>query len=103
MDPVPLEKVAALARLGLPPGDRDRFEVDLERILAAFQALTVAPVGDVEPSPQPVSSENVFRDDVPRAGPAPDVLEAAPRREGGFFLVPSILPGDAPPRGPARR
>ena len=85
-------KVARLSRLSLSDEEVDLFTTQLDAIIRYVEQLRELDTGDVEPLAHPLPIENVFRDDVARAGLAPDeALGNAPRRHEGFFVVPPTL------------
>ncbi len=85
-------KVARLARLGLAPGDVDRYASQLSGMLEHFDDIDALDLADVEPMTQPLPLVNVFREDVARPSLDRDeVLAAAPASEGGRFRVPPMI------------
>jgi aspartyl-tRNA(Asn)/glutamyl-tRNA(Gln) amidotransferase subunit C len=84
--------IACLARLGLTEEDVDKFREQLSNILDNFEILQKVDVTDVPPTAQPVTLENVMRDDeVAPSFPPEDILANAPRREGDCFRVRAVL------------
>jgi aspartyl-tRNA(Asn)/glutamyl-tRNA(Gln) amidotransferase subunit C len=95
---IAVEKLAELARLRLDPGETASLERDLERILAAFEALQQIDTAGVEPAhlvgTEPCrprldqlvmdASADRGQDLAKRHGPATD---------GGFYVVPPVLGG----------
>jgi aspartyl-tRNA(Asn)/glutamyl-tRNA(Gln) amidotransferase subunit C len=81
--------VAGLARLALTDDEVERFEGQLEDILAAVDKVSELDLADVEPTSHPLDLVNVWADDVPRPClDREDALANAPEREDGFFKVP---------------
>ena len=88
--------VARLARLDVTDDEVALFAGQLEAVLQHAQDVEALDVADVPPTAHPLPLENVFREDVPRAGLDRDeVLAMAPAAEDGRFRVPRIL-GEAP-------
>jgi aspartyl-tRNA(Asn)/glutamyl-tRNA(Gln) amidotransferase subunit C len=89
---IDVEYVAKLARIALTPAEVERFGAQLGALLDHVRALEALPVADVAATAAVIPGTGRGRDDVVR--PSLDrevVLEAAPRREGPYFRVPSIL------------
>ena len=84
--------VAHLARLDLPPADRDRLARQLSAILDYVDQLQQVDTAGVEPLAHPLPVQNVFRPDDPAPSLPPDAaLANAPDRRGDFFAVPAVL------------
>jgi len=107
-----VEKVSLLARLSLTPAEVDLLTTQLGAIVGYVEQLSELDVTNVEPMAHALPTENVFRDDVPRAstgwsGAATSDHEAAaeaagekdraallanaPHSDGEFYLVPAVL------------
>jgi aspartyl-tRNA(Asn)/glutamyl-tRNA(Gln) amidotransferase subunit C len=92
LDDALLDYLAHLARLRLPPEERERLREDLTRILAYVAILDEVDVGEPPAPADPVPEDPVLREDVtvpPLAreealAPAPEVLE-------GHFAVPAVV------------
>jgi aspartyl-tRNA(Asn)/glutamyl-tRNA(Gln) amidotransferase subunit C len=96
-----VDRVAALARLELPPGDRPELARQFERILAAFRSLSELDVEGVEPMTSPIEASDVLREDRPREFGDEGAVEGserllgnAPARQGDFFAVPKTVGGE---------
>jgi aspartyl-tRNA(Asn)/glutamyl-tRNA(Gln) amidotransferase subunit C len=84
--------VAHLARLDLTDAEAERFQAQLDHIVAYFNDLRAVAVEGVEPMAHAVPIQNVFRDDVPRAGLERETaLANAPRQSADLFVVPKIV------------
>jgi aspartyl-tRNA(Asn)/glutamyl-tRNA(Gln) amidotransferase subunit C len=84
--------VANLARLDLTDAEARRFQGQLDQIVSYFNDLRGVDVDGVEPMAHAVPIQNVFRDDVPRAGLERDAaLSNAPRQSADLFVVPKIV------------
>ncbi len=84
--------VADLARLSLLPEEIELFTRQLNDILAYVEKLQELDTEGVEPLAHVVLVFNVFREDAVRKGlDRKNVLNNAPAREEGAFLVPRII------------
>ena len=84
--------IALLARLGVTEAEVDRFREQLSDILENFEVLQQVETGDVPPTAQSISLQNVVKDDeVAPSLPQSQVLDNAPRQEGEFFRVRAVL------------
>ncbi|HEY1564059.1 MAG TPA: Asp-tRNA(Asn)/Glu-tRNA(Gln) amidotransferase subunit GatC [Gaiellaceae bacterium] len=85
--------VARLARLELREDAVERFEGQLNDILAAVSKVSELDLADVPATSHPLDVVNVWDADEPRPClPVEEALANAPEREGDFFKVP---PGGA--------
>jgi aspartyl-tRNA(Asn)/glutamyl-tRNA(Gln) amidotransferase subunit C len=87
--------VAALARLGLEPGEEDFYAEQLSSILGHIDRLQEVDTEAIAPTAQVVEVPLRLRDDVP--GPCltqEEVLANAPEARDGFFVVKAIQEGD---------
>jgi aspartyl-tRNA(Asn)/glutamyl-tRNA(Gln) amidotransferase subunit C len=84
--------VAELARLSLSPEEIELFTVQLNEILEYVEKLQELDTSGVAPLAHVIPLCNVFREDQVRESlPLDAVLENAPAREDGNFLVPRII------------
>ena len=84
--------IALLARLGLTEEEVDRLSEQLSNILENFEVLQQVDTGDVAPTAQSISLQNVTRDDeVAPSLPQSKVLANAPQKEENFFRVRAVL------------
>ena len=89
-----VEHVAHLARLGLSDDELTRLEGELNHILDQYEILARLDTEAIPPTAQTIELENILRDDVPRPSlPVADVVRNADASQGGFVVVPPILPG----------
>ena len=87
-----VEHIAHLARLDITREETENFRRQLGGILQYVARLEELDTGGIEPTMHAVPLTNVFRQDEPAAGLAPeDALSNAPGREGDFFKMPKIL------------
>ncbi len=84
--------VAELARLSLSPAEIELFTGQLNEILEYVEKLQELDTTEVAPMAHVVPLRNVFREDqVRECLPRGAVLENAPAREDGNFLVPRVI------------
>lgn len=90
--PEQVSHVARLARLSLEADEVAVLTAELGAVLDHARDIAALDLDDVEPTTNPLATDNVWRDDV--VGPTLDreeVLAAAPATEGDRFRVPAIL------------
>lgn len=84
--------IATLVRIGMTEEDLDRFAGQLSLILDQFEILKKIDTEGVPPTAQPISVQNVFREDVPAPSlPQEETLRNAPMREGEYIRVKAVL------------
>lgn len=90
-----VEHVAALARLGLEPAEKERLRDQLSSILDHIAALDDLDTESIPPTAQVNDLTNVFRADTPRPSlPVAAVLANAPRQSDEMFEVHAVLSSD---------
>ncbi len=91
-----VEKVAALARLGLTPDEVEKLQGDLNLILEQWSRLAEVDTSAVTASAQTIVQQMPLREDVPQASlPVELALQNAPSRSGDFVRVQAILSEEA--------
>ena len=91
-----VEKVAALARLGLTSEEVETLQGDLNLILEQWARLAEVDTSSVPASAQTIVQAMPLRDDVPEPSlPVDDALQNAPARSGDFVRVQAILSEEA--------
>lgn len=84
--------LARLARLELTPVEMDHYATQLDVIISSVARVSEVAADDIPPTSHPIPMQNVFRQDVARAGlDRATVAAAAPAWEDGRFRVPRIL------------
>ena len=92
-----VEHVAALARLGLEPEEKERLRDQLSSILDHIAALDDLDTESIPPTAQVNALTNVWRSDEARPSlPVAAVLANAPRQSDDMFEVHAVLAGDDP-------
>lgn len=90
-----IERIAALARLGLSQDEMERMRDQLSVVLDHISMLEEVPTEDIPPTAQVIELQNIMRDDVVEPSLSQEqVLLNAPRSEDGFIKVKAVL--DAP-------
>jgi aspartyl-tRNA(Asn)/glutamyl-tRNA(Gln) amidotransferase subunit C len=91
-----VEKVAALARLGLTGDEVEKLQGDLNLILEQWARLAEVDTSSVPASAQTIVQPMPLRDDTPRPSLSVDeALQNAPSRSGDFIRVQAILSEEA--------
>ena len=86
-----VEYVAALARLSLSDGEKEKYTHQLNEILAYMEQLNKLDTSAVEPLEHVIDLTNVMRDDaVAPSLPRDEALKNAPDRTEKFFRVPTV-------------
>ena len=91
-----VEKVAALARLGLTNEEVETLQGDLNLILEQWARLAEVDTSSVPASAQTIVQVMPLRDDTPSPSLSADAaLQNAPARSGNFVRVQAILSEEA--------
>ncbi len=84
--------IALLARLGLTEAEIDRLREQLSDILENFEVLQQIDTTGIQPTAQSVALQNVVKEDeVDTSLTQSEILANAPRKEGEFFRIRSVL------------
>ena len=87
-----VERIAALARLGLSQDEKERMREQLSVVLDHISMLEEVPTEDIPPTAQVIELQNIMRDDVVEPSlPREQVLLNAPDTEDGFIKVKAVL------------
>ena len=90
-----VDHVAALARLGLTPEEKERLRDQLSSILGHIEVLNRLDTDQILPTAQVIELNSVMRDDEVRPSlPREAALANAPRQRDGFIEVLAVLPGE---------
>ena len=91
-----VERVAALARLGLTSDELGKLQGDLNLILEQWAHLADVDTSSVPPSAQTIVQAMPLRADAAEPSlPVDDALQNAPARSGDFVRVQAILSEEA--------
>ena len=83
---------AQLARINLSEEEIAQFQEQLSQVLSFVEKLKEVDVSGVEPTAHTNPIYNVFRNDEPREGFAPqEALQNAPRQANQLFIVPKVI------------
>jgi aspartyl-tRNA(Asn)/glutamyl-tRNA(Gln) amidotransferase subunit C len=95
-DPALVQRVARLARLGLPPAELTAAGSQLATILGHFRALQEVDTRAVEPLVHAVDRPGAAVADTVEAFPEPrrSLLPLTVHAREGFFVVPRVLDAD---------
>lgn len=84
--------VAQLARLKLSPEETERFQSQLNQVLAYVDELRQLDVEGIEPTAHAIPRTNVFRDDAGSPSLTEEAaLQNAPRQANHLFMVPKVV------------
>ena len=84
--------LARLARLELTQEEIDLFGGQLGRILDHVEQMNKLDISGIEPTAHAITVFDVIREDgVTESLPKESILENAPRRANGLFVVPKVL------------
>lgn len=87
-----IQRIAALARLGLEPGGAQTYARDLSAILELVARLDAVDTESVEPLAHPLEIPARLRpDEVTEGDRREEYLRLAPRAEDGVYLVPKVI------------
>lgn len=87
-----VKHIAQLARLGLDDDDIEKFQSQLSNILENFEILKQVDTGNLPPTTQSITLQNVYRPDKTRNSyPPEEILANAPQRENNFFKIKAVL------------
>ena len=92
LDPATVQRIAKLARIGVPEGDVPRLQQELNGILGWIEQLQEVDVTGVEPLTGAAQMALRMREDRVTDGGIPEqVLSNAPERVGAFYAVPKVV------------
>lgn len=87
-----VEHIASLAKLKFEPAEKQRFTVELNKIIQYVEKLNELDTHDVEPLSHTTDITNVYREDVVKPSlPVEDALKNAPSRFENYFKVPKVI------------
>ena len=87
-----IDHVAELARLALTPEEKAKYAQQLGDVLHHIEQLSKIDVAGVEPTAHAFPVQNVWADDVARAGlPVEAALRNAPARRDNMIIVPKVV------------
>lgn len=87
-----VEHIARLARLRLTEEEKERYSIQLGRILEYVQQLNELDLENVPPTSYILTLKNVLREDVVKKSlPQEVALRNVPQKEKEYFKVPKVL------------
>ena len=92
IDKATVARIARLARIHVPEEHREALAGELSNIIGWVEQLAEVDTDDVAPMTSVVEVSLPRRQDqVTDGGCQDEVLANAPRRDGGFFVVPKVV------------
>lgn len=92
MDTETINNIAALARIGIDPGEVDGYAAELSRILELVERMNEVDTRDVEPLTHPRDRLLRMREDrVTETDRRDEFQRVAPAVEAGLYLVPRVI------------
>ncbi|WFB37027.1 Asp-tRNA(Asn)/Glu-tRNA(Gln) amidotransferase subunit GatC [Kiritimatiellota bacterium B12222] len=92
LDHVDVTYVANLARIELSAAETEKFQGELDDVLAYIHQLNELDLEGIEPMSHPHPRENVLREDVPVEAPDRELLlNNAPARVQDLIRVPQMM------------
>ena len=92
LDRTDVEKIAHLARLALSDEEKDRYAVDLSRILGLVDQMNTVDTDRVAPMAHPLNMVQRLRADEPAEPDQRELFQRiAPATEDGLYLVPKVI------------
>ena len=89
---IDIDHVSMLARLTLTPAEKEKYRRQLDDVLHHIRQLETVDVSNVEPTAHAFPLENVWSDDEPRSGFAPEeALRNAPAQRSNMIVVPKVV------------
>lgn len=87
-----IEYVAKLARLNFTEEEKDKFTHDMQGIIGFVDKLNELDTTGIEPTAHVLPIHNVFREDcVEQSMDRDKILQNAPQKKDGAFLVPKVV------------
>jgi aspartyl-tRNA(Asn)/glutamyl-tRNA(Gln) amidotransferase subunit C len=92
LDKATVARIAALARIKLPPSEQEHLAQELSTILGWIEQLGEIDTAGVEPMSSVAQMRLPMREDEITDGDCRDaILENAPEAARGFFVVPKVV------------
>lgn len=92
MDNETVNHIAALARIGIDPGEVDGYAAELSKILEFVEQMSSVDTDDVEPLTHPQDRLLRMREDrVTERDQRDEFQQVAPAVEAGLYLVPRVI------------
>ena len=93
VDDTLLQKLEKLSSLEIEAAKRESMIEEIGKIVDFVENLNELDLDKEEASFSTIAGGTPFREDTPKSDPEiiETILEHAPKREGGFFVVPKII------------
>ncbi len=93
IDETLLQKLEKLSSLEIEAGKRESMIKEIGKIVDFVENLNELDLDNEEASFSTIEGGTPFREDIPASNPEiiDVILDNAPKREGGFFVVPKII------------
>lgn len=92
LDTKTVDHIAALARIGIDPGEADGYAAELSQILEFVEQMNAVDTDDVAPLTHPQDRLLRMRDDrVTETNQRDEFQRTAPAVEAGLYLVPRVV------------
>ena len=92
LDEATVARIARLARIAVPEAELQPLAGELSRILEWIEQLDEVDTADVPPMTSVVAMKLRLRADEVSDGERPeDILQNAPERQNGYFVVPKVV------------
>jgi aspartyl-tRNA(Asn)/glutamyl-tRNA(Gln) amidotransferase subunit C len=93
IDDALLTKLEKLSSLKISEDKREETIKEISQIVDFVENLSELDLSDKDASFSTIAGGTPFREDIPSNNPeiVKTILENAPKREGGFFVVPKII------------
>ena len=83
--------IAHLARLQLAENEVNKYQQQLSKVLELVEQMKQVDTSNVEPMAHPLKVTQRLRPDEVTETHQPELLDNAPAKEAGVFLVPAVL------------
>ncbi len=87
---IDVKRVAEIARLNLTQKEAEKYQKDLEEILAVFKDISSIRTEGVRPAFQPIPLKNVTRSDRVEPSPGQKMIKIK-NRENGYIKGPKVV------------
>jgi len=92
LDEATVARIARLARIAVPEAELQPLAGELSHILEWIEQLNEVDTADVAPMTSVVATKLRLRADEVTDGERPeDILQNAPERQDGYFVVPKVV------------
>lgn len=87
-----IEHIADLARLNISEAEKEKFTLEMEKIISYVDKLNELDTTDVKPMEHVIPIRNILREDVVTGSfDREKLMENAPSQEEGCYKVPKVM------------